>query len=184
MDFRMKGDRMIISSIISEYLRYKKLGEGAIQQTPGEGLNQLFGDGNNSISVIVSHISGNLKSRFTDFLTTDGEKSWRNRDTEFEKRNLSKSDLLQLWDEGWFVLSTTLNELTDDDLNKLVTIRGKELTVADALHRSLAHISYHVGQIVFIARMIIGKEWKSLSIPCGGSSKYNQNPDKEKGAKI
>ena len=173
---------MIISSIKYEYLRYKKLGEGAIKQIPEDGLNKLFGDDNNSISVIVAHISGNLKSRFTDFMTTDGEKSWRKRDTEFKKRNLTKSKLLQLWDDGWVVLFTTLDELSDDDLDDTVTIREKELTVADALHRSLAHISYHVGQIVFIARMIVGKEWKSLSIPRDGSNAYNQSPDKKKGA--
>jgi hypothetical protein len=173
---------MIISSIKYEYLRYKKLGEGAINQTPEDGLNKLYGDDNNSISVIVAHISGNLKSRFTDFLTTDGEKPWRKRDAEFEERDLTKSELLLLWDNGWIVLLTTLDELSDNDLDKTVTIREKELTVADALHRSLAHVSYHVGQIVHIARMIVGKEWKSLSIPRGGSNTYNQNPDKEKGA--
>jgi uncharacterized damage-inducible protein DinB len=175
---------MLMSSIISEYLKYKKFGEGAILQTPEDGLDKLFGDDNNSIAVIVSHISGNFKSRFTDFLTTDGEKPWRNRDTEFEGRKLSKAELLQLWDEGWLVLSTTLNELTDDDLDKTIFIRRKELTIAEALHRSLAHTSYHVGQIVFIARMILGEKWKSLSIPRGGSDKYNQNPDKEKGIKF
>ena len=172
---------MIISSIKYEYLRYKKLGEGAIIQTPEDGLNKVFGDDNNSISVIAAHISGNLNSRFTDFLTTDGEKPWRRRDAEFEKRNLTKSELLQLWDDGWVVLLTTLDELSDVDLDKTITIREKELTVADALHRSLAHVSYHVGQIVYIARMIVGKEWKSLSIPRGGSNAYNQNQDKEKG---
>jgi len=173
---------MIISSIKSEYLRYKKLGESAIKQTPENGVNKLFGDDNNSISVIVAHIAGNLNSRFTDFLATDGEKPWRNRDAEFEKRNLTKSELLQLWDDGWVVLLTTLDELSDDDLDKAITIREKELTVADALHRSLAHVSYHVGQIVYIARMIVGKEWISLSIPRGESNTYNQNRDRERGA--
>jgi hypothetical protein len=173
---------MIISSIKYEYLRYKKLGEGAIKQTPEDRLNKVLGDDNNSISIIVVHISGNLSSRFTDFLITDGEKPWRKRDAEFEERDLTKSELLHLWDDGWIVLFTALDELSDDDLGKTITIREKELTVADALHRSLAHVSYHVGQIVYIARMIVGKEWKSLSIPRGGSNTYNQNPDKEKGA--
>jgi uncharacterized damage-inducible protein DinB len=172
---------MIISSIKSEYLRYKKLGESAIKQTPESELSKVFGDDNNSISVIAAHISGNLNSRFTDFLTTDGEKPWRRRDAEFEKRNLTKSELLQLWDDGWVVLLTTLDELSDVDLDKTITIREKELTVADALHRSLAHVSYHVGQIVYIARMIVGKEWISLSIPRGESNTYNQNRDEEKG---
>lgn len=171
---------MIINSIKSEYLRYKKLAEGAIQQTPEASINKVLGEDNNSISVIVFHISGNLKSRFTDFLTTDGEKEWRKRDTEFEERQLTKSELFNVWDDGWNVLITTLDELTDNDLNKKVTIRKKELSVADALHRSLAHFSYHVGQIVFIARMIVGKEWVSLSIARGGSVDYNKNPDKEK----
>jgi len=174
---------MIISSIKYEYLRYKKLGEGAIKQAPEDGLNMLFGDDNNSISTIVAHISGNLNSRFTDFLITDGEKPGRKRDTEFEERNLTKSELLKLWDDGWVVLFTTLDELSEEDLGKTITIREKELTVADALHRSLGHISYHVGQIVYIARIIVGKEWKSLSIPRGGSNTYNQNPYKEKGGK-
>jgi len=171
---------MIIDSIKSEYLRYKKLAEGAIQQTPEASINKVLGEDNNSISIIVFHISGNLKSRFTDFLTTNGEKEWRKRDTEFEKRQLTKLELINVWDDGWNVLITTLDELTDDDLNKKVTIRKKELSVADALHRSLAHFSYHVGQIVFIARMIVGKEWVSLSIARGGSVDYNKNPDKEK----
>ncbi|MCH7517047.1 MAG: DUF1572 family protein, partial [Bacteroidetes bacterium] len=155
---------MIINSIKSEYLRYKKLAEGAIQQTPEAGINKVLGEDNNSISVIVFHISGNLKSRFTDFLTTDGEKEWRKRDTEFEKRQLTKSELINIWDEGWNVLITALEELTDDDLSKKVIIRKKELSVVDALHRSMAHLSYHIGQIVFIARVIAGKEWVSLSI--------------------
>jgi len=165
---------MLVESIKSEYLRYKNLGEKAIDQVPEEGLNKVFGDDNNSISVIVAHISGNLKSRFTDFLTTDGEKSWRNRDTEFEEINLSRNELIKKWNDGWSILLTTLDELTDDDLDKTITIRGKELSVAEALHRSLAHLSYHVGQIVLIARIIAGKNWKSLSIPRGGSENYNQ----------
>ena len=125
---------MIVESIKSEYLRYKSLAEGAFEQTTEEGLNTIFGEDNNSISVIVFHISGNLKSRFTDFLTTDGEKTWRQRDTEFIEREVSRSELIRKWNEGWNVLLNTLNELTDSDLDKTVTIRGKELTVAEALH--------------------------------------------------
>jgi len=156
---------MIISSIKSEYLRYKNLAERAIEQTPEKELYKLFGEDNNSISIIVSHISGNLKSRFTDFLTTDGEKEWRKRDTEFEEKHLPKTELMDSWNEGWNILLNTLAELNDNDLSKIITIRNEEMTVAKALHRSLAHTSYHVGQIVFIARMIVGKDWKSLSIP-------------------
>ena len=171
---------MIISSIKSEYLRYKKLGEGAIEQIPNDGINKVFGEDNNSISVIVYHISGNLKSRFTDFLKTDGEKSWRKRDTEFFERNFTREELTEKWNEGWNVLMETLAILSDADLNKVVTIRNKELTVIEALHRSLAHASYHVGQIVYIARTTVGKDWKSLSIPRGESVEYNKNPVKEK----
>ena len=171
---------MIVESLKSEYIRYKSLAEDAFEQSTEEGLNKVFGEDNNSISVIVFHISGNLKSRFSDFLTTDGEKSWRHRDTEFEEREVSRSELIRKWNEGWNVLLNTLNELTDSDLDKTVTIRGKGLTVAEALHRSLAHLCYHVGQIVFIAKIIAGRRWKSLSIPRGGSEKYNRNPDKEK----
>lgn len=172
---------MIISSIKSEYLRYKNLGEGSIEQLPDEGINKVFGDDNNSIAVIVSHISGNLRSRFSDFLTTDGEKTWRKRDSEFFQRNLTRKDLIEKWNEGWKVLLDTLAELSDTDMDKAVTIRNYELKVIEALHRSLAHISYHVGQIVFIARSIVGKDWKSLSVPRGGSEEYNKNPFMEKG---
>lgn len=173
---------MIIESIKSEYLRYKVLAEGAFEQISEEGLNKLYGDDSNSISVIVCHISGNLKSRFTDFLTSDGEKTWRKRDTEFEERNLSRNDLIKKWNEGWNVLLNSINALTDNDLEKMNTIRGKDITVAEALHRSLAHLSYHVGQIIFIAKMIAGKNWRSLSIPRGGSEQYNLNADKGKRA--
>jgi hypothetical protein len=171
---------MIVSSIKSEYLRYKKLGEGAIDQVQDERINKVFDDDNNSIAVIVSHMSGNLKSRFTDFLITDGEKSWRKRETEFFQRNLTREELLEKWNDGWTVLLGTLDQLSDTDLNNVVTIRNNELTVIETLHRSLAHTSYHVGQIVFIARTIVGKYWKSLSVPRGGSEMYNLNPDKEK----
>ncbi|UCH65815.1 MAG: DUF1572 family protein [Ignavibacterium sp.] len=171
---------MIISSIKFEYLRYKKLGEGAIEQIPDDGINKVFGNDNNSIAVIVSHISGNLKSRFTDLLTTDGEKIWRKRDTEFFQRNLTRKDLVEKWNVGWKVLVDTLDGLSDKDIDKFVTSRNQELTVIEALNRSLAHTSYHVGQIVYIARAIVGKEWKSLSVPRGASEIYNLNPDKEK----
>jgi hypothetical protein len=171
---------MFLSSIKSEYLRYKKLGEGAIEQVTEVGINKVLGDDNNSIAVVVYHVSGNLKSRFTDFLTSDGEKSWRKRETEFIERNPTREELNDKWNEGWNVLLNILATLTESDLSKVVTIRNKELTVMEALHRSLAHTSYHVGQIVFIARTIVGKDWKSLSVPRGGSDIYNLNPEKEK----
>jgi hypothetical protein len=116
------------------------------------------------------HVSGNLKSRFTDFLTADGEKPWRDRDAEFQSRRVTQAELLEKWEEGWGVLFATLRDLTDSDLGRSVTIRNHPLSAAEALHRSLAHISYHVGQIVFIAKAMRGKEWENLSIPPGQSS--------------
>ena len=171
---------MIVDSFKAEYQRYKKLGEGAIKQVPDDSINKVIGEDNNSISVIVYHISGNLKSRFTNFLTTDGEKVWRKRDIEFIERNVTRSELIGKWSEGWNILMETLAALSDADINKVVTIRGKDLLVIEALHRSLAHTCYHVGQIVFIARTIVGKDWKTLSIPRGGSEEYNKNPILEK----
>ena len=171
---------MIIKAIISEYKRYKSLADLAIEQVGKKEFHQVFGDDGNSIAVIVKHLAGNLKSRFTNFLTEDGEKPWRNRDNEFEDENETSNELLVRWNETFEILFKQLNSLTDNDLNKIVKIRGSELTVADALERSLAHTSYHVGQIVLIAKWYTGKQWKSLSIPRGGSKEYNKNPTKEK----
>lgn len=167
---------MIIDSIKTEFLKYKRIGEGALRQVPDSEINKPVGDENNSITVIVRHISGNLTSRFTDFLTSDGEKPWRNRDGEFESVDLDPEGLIKVWDEGWKVLLNTLDSLTDDDIEKTVKIRGKELQVIEALHRSLAHLSYHVGQIVIIARSFAGDGWQTLSIAKRKSADYNKNP--------
>jgi uncharacterized damage-inducible protein DinB len=172
--------RPIISSIEAEYRRYKLLAEAAIHQLDEARLVENAGGAGNSIATLVWHLSGNLKSRFTDFLTTDGEKPWRNRDAEFLPRRLTKSEILQKWEEGWRVLFTTLQDLSDDDLSRSVTIRGSALSVPEALHRSLAHASYHVGQIVFMAKAMCGADWQYLSIPPGRSSEYDQNPAREK----
>lgn len=171
---------MIIESIKSEYQRYKSGAEMAIVQVKDDDLHKVFGEDGNSIAVIMNHISGNLKSRFTNFLTEDGEKSWRNRDEEFEEKLEDRTILLKKWDEAWRILFDEINSLKDSDLGKVVRIRGKELTVSDALQRSLAHVSYHVGQIVLLARTHVGSEWKSLSIPRGKSQEYNLNPTKER----
>jgi hypothetical protein len=172
---------MIIESLRSEYLRYKNLAEGAIAQIDDKVIYQIFGDESNSIAIVMNHLSGNLKSRFTDFLTSDGEKPWRHRDEEFEETKLSRDELLRTWEEAWSVLWNELENLTDEQLQNSVKIRGEELKVIEALHRSLTHFSYHVGQIVFIAKSSLGKNWKSLSIPEGKSEQYNENPAKEKG---
>ena len=166
----------IIDSIRAEYLRYRALAEAAIDQLSDDELSAPGPNGGNSIAVICWHVSGNLQSRFTDFLTSDGEKSWRSREEEFQTRTVSRSDLLAKWNQGWAVLLGTLAALTDEQLQDTVTIRGQPLRVHEALHRSLAHLSYHVGQIVYVAKSLRGKDWKFLSIPPGKSDAYNQAP--------
>jgi hypothetical protein len=168
----------LIKSIEAEYRRYKALAEAALEQVPEASLSQPA-DGN-SLAVICWHVSGNLQSRFTDFLTSDGEKPWRQREEEFAARVVSRTDLLGKWNQGWEVLFATLGALADGDLAKSVVIRGQSFAVHEALHRSLTHTSYHVGQIVYLARSICGDEWQYLSIPPGGSAAYNANPALEK----
>jgi hypothetical protein len=132
--------------------------------------------------VICWHLSGNLQSRFTDFLSTDGEKPWRQREEEFRARTVTRAELNAKWSQGWNALLDTLETLRDDQLSATVTIRGQPLLVHEALLRSLAHLSYHVGQIVYIAKSLRGGEWKFLSIPPGQSDAYNRNPTMEKAA--
>ena len=128
----------------------------------------------------VAHLGGNLKSRFSDFLSSDGEKPWRDRDGEFDIANLTMDSSLQLWTEGWETLNNTLESLQDSDLEKIVQIRGKKLSVSSALTRSLSHTSYHVGQIVLLAKIILGQSWKTLSVVRNGSKMYNTDPKLEK----
>jgi hypothetical protein len=168
----------VTSSIAAEFRRYKLLGEAAIAQVNEADLARAAGE-DNSIAVVVWHIAGNLRSRFTDFLTTDGEKPWRNRDEEFEERVVTRQELLAKWESGWQALFSALASLTDAELDRTVTIRGRPLVVSDALLRSLAHTSYHVGQIVYIAKSLHGAAWQTLSIPKGASATYNQNPGRE-----
>ena len=162
--------RKILSSIESEWRRYKILAERALEQTRDNELGKGSPGEGNSVAVIVSHIAGNLKSRFTDFLTTDGEKPWRDRDAEFQPRpKVTRREVMETWDEGWKTLFAALDPLMDDDLTRMVTIRGEKMLVHEALHRLLAHTSYHVGQIVYIAKSFRGSEWNCLSIPLGKS---------------
>jgi proteasome lid subunit RPN8/RPN11 len=178
-----RGEVMsIIESIRGEYLRYKKLAEAAIAQVPDDKLAAIASDQSNSIIVICWHVSGNLKSRFTDFLTADGEKPWRKRDEEFDAREVGRADLLTRWEDGWSALFGALAGLSDDALSREVTIRDQKLSVIEALHRSLAHTSYHVGQIVYLAREAAGSAWTSLSIPKGQSAAFNANPSGQKPA--
>jgi Protein of unknown function (DUF1572) len=172
----------IIDSIRDEYLRYKALGEAAMAQLADDQLCDAGPSKQNSIAVIVWHLAGNLRSRFTDFLTTDLEKPWRQRDEEFEPRVVGRAELLAKWQQGWDVLAGTLGTLTDEDLGRTVTVRGQALEAHEVLLRLLAHTAYHVGQIVFIAKAARGAEWRHLSIPPGQSAAYNQNPTGERAA--
>ena len=144
--------RALVESIAGEYHRYHALAEGAFAQLRDPELSAPPPGGGNPVAVIVWHLGGNLASRFTDFLTSDGEKPWRNREEEFDDRQVSRDQLIAKWESGWKPLAETLAALADDDLTRTITIRGQELTVHAALHRSLSHFAYHVGQIVFIAK--------------------------------
>lgn len=170
----------MIKDLSDEYARYRVVGEKAIQQVSDEGLNEVLSPDNNSIGMIVRHISGNLISRFTDFQTSDGEKPWRDRDSEFEETKYDRHDVEQMWAQGWVVLELALAQLTDEDLQKQVYIRGHAWTIHEALCRSLAHFSYHVGQLVLMARILSASDWQWISIPKGQSALYNQNPTREK----
>jgi uncharacterized damage-inducible protein DinB len=172
--------RAILSSIESEYRRYDALARRAIEQLDEAELARAD-DGGNSVATIAWHVGGNLVSRFTDFLTTDGEKPWRDREGEFEARRPTRAELLAHWERGQEALFGALAELSDADLARSVTIRGVALTVAEALQRSLAHTAYHVGQIVLRARALRGAGWRFLSIPPGGSAAYAADPTREKG---
>jgi hypothetical protein len=166
----------VIQSVTAEFRRYMALGDSTLSQLNEEQLSVAGPAGGNSIAVLVWHISGNLSSRFTDFLTSDGEKAWRRRDEEFLQRTVTRAELLEKWNSGWSVLFTALSDLSDDHLRKTVAIRGQLFEVHDALHRALGHISYHVGQIVYLGKSLRGDSWNCLTIPIGGSEAYNRNP--------
>jgi hypothetical protein len=171
----------MVSSIEAEWRRYKTTAEGAFRQLLDEEIGKPGPGNGNSVAVIVWHIAGNLKSRFTDFLNSDGEKPWRHRDMEFAPRlNVTRAELLAQWNEGWDVLFTALEPLQDADLTRTVTIRGENFLVYEALHRLLPHTSYHVGQIIYLVKCFRGTDWIYLSIPPGKSEEYNRNPVHEK----
>lgn len=156
-----------------QFLYYKTLGEKAIEQLEPEQLFVSLNEDTNSIATIVKHLHGNMLSRWTDFLTTDGEKEWRNRDGEFENDTKDKNELLKQWNQGWECLFNTLNSLKSEDLDKIIYIRNEGHTVLEAINRQLAHYPYHVGQMVFYAKILKKSEWTSLSIPKNKSNDYN-----------
>ena len=170
----------IVESITGEFRRYKALAEGALAQLSDAELAVPAPGGGNSIATICWHVAGNLRSRFTDFLTTDGEKPWRKREEEFQARHVSQAELLTHWERGWAALLGALGELCEPDLDRTVTIRGQSFRVDEALHRALAHVAYHVGQIVYAAKAIRGSEWRYLSIPPGQSDAFNRDPSMQK----
>jgi len=170
----------MISDFVDEYHRYRLLAEKAIAQVSDEALNRRLTEEGNSIAMIARHVGGNLASRFSGFLTEDGEKPWRDRDAEFETRDYTRPEVREWWARGWDVLERELGALDDGDLARAVRIRGQSLTVHAALCRSLSHVAYHVGQIVLLARGTSGEAWQSLSIPKGQSAEYNLNPTREK----
>lgn len=176
----MKMKSNAVAAYWLEFNRYKNIIEKTVAQVSDDQLNHVpFKDGN-SIAMIVRHLSGNLLSRFTDFLTTDGEKPWRNREQEFLEGTYERTDLLHNWEKAWFNLEKELSDLGEDDLKKEITIRGVSLLVNEALNRSMAHIAYHAGQVALLGRMYKEEDWQWLSIPRGKSAEYNLNPSLEK----
>lgn len=162
-----------LESIKKQFLYYKMLGEKAMEQLQDEQLFRQYNEESNSIAILVNHITGNMLSRFTDFLTTDGEKPWRNRDAEFTNPFNSKEELMNRWNEGWDCLLKVLEQLSDADLERMVYIRNDGHTVIEAINRQLAHYPYHIGQIVFIAKMLKNEDWQTLSIARNKSADYN-----------
>jgi hypothetical protein len=172
----------VIKSLEDEYRRYKALAEAAIAQLGDEEIAQNGPGDSNSIDMLVRHIAGNLQSRFTDFRTSDGEKPWRRRDDEFEPAALNREQLLALGDSAWGVLFAEIAKVTDVDLSATVTVRRQPLRIDEALHRSLAHTAYHVGQIVYVAKAMRAGAWRTLSIPKGKSEEYNRTASAETAA--
>lgn len=169
----MNTSESYLESVKKQFLYYKILGEKAIAQLEPEQLFVSVNEDTNSIAAIVKHISGNMLSRWTDFLTTDGEKEWRNRDAEFENDLQSKEEVILVWNKGWDCFLVALNSLKPEQLSDIIYIRNEGHTVIEAINRQLAHYPYHVGQIVFYAKQLKNNPWDSLSIPKNKSGNYN-----------
>ena len=169
----MKTSENYLNNIRKLFRFYKQLGTGALAQIPENKIHYSPHEESLSTALIVKHISGNMLSRFTNFLTEDGEKPWRNRETEFEDTVKDKVHLLEIWEKGWSCLLGELDALEPNHLQQLVLIRNEKHTVLEALNRQLGHYSYHIGQIVYLGKMIQGNQWNSLSIPKGKSEEFN-----------
>ncbi|WP_142682978.1 DUF1572 family protein [Chitinophaga polysaccharea] len=170
----MSIQSIYLQSVLKRFEIHRELGFKTIQRLNKDQLNWQPEGAPNSITMIIKHLHGNMLSRWTDFLTTDGEKPGRNRDQEFEEDNYSYEQILQLWNEGWDCMLTAIRALQDTDLDRTVFIRNEPHIVIDAINRQLAHVPYHVGQIVYIGKMILKDKWESLSIPKGGSAAFNK----------
>ncbi|MBK8227227.1 MAG: DUF1572 family protein [Flavobacteriales bacterium] len=164
-----------LDSARKEFAYYRTLGEKTFNQLPDADLFREPAPGSNSIAVIVQHLHGNMLSRWTDFLTSDGEKPWRNREGEFEPGVTTREEVLRLWNEGWDRLFTAIDPLTAEQLDGIVHIRTEPHTVAQAITRQLAHVPYHVGQIVLLGKLFKGEGFQSLSIPRGGTAAFNKD---------
>jgi Protein of unknown function (DUF1572) len=163
-----------LDEVRRQFRGYKRLGEGAMSQLKEEEMFITLDPESNSVAILVKHLAGNMRSRFTDFLTTDGEKPNRNRDQEFEiTANTTREQIMRWWEEGWTQVFSTIAALKPEDLLRTVTIRGEPHTVLQAINRQLAHYSGHVSQIIFLAKHLRSREWKTLSIPRSKSQGFN-----------
>lgn len=164
----------LIEDATSLFRYYKQLAEGAMEQVADEQLFATLDEEMNSIAIVVKHMAGNMRSRWTDFLTTDGEKPDRNRDTEFVDPARTRVELMEVWKRGWEKVFGALSQLSDRDLTARVTIRGEPHSVMQAIQRQIAHYAYHCGQIVFLAKHFKGRDWKSLSVPRNRSAEFHR----------
>ena len=162
-----------LKSVSRIFALYKQLGEKAMAQVDDQELNWQANEDSNSIATIVKHMWGNMLSRWTDFLTADGEKPWRQRDAEFENDKPTRAQVMKLWEEGWKCLFNTLDSLTAEDMDRIVYIRNEGHTVNEAISRQIAHYAYHVGQIVYVSKLRVTDNWQSLSIPRNKTAEYN-----------
>ncbi|WP_417887001.1 DUF1572 family protein [Zunongwangia sp.] len=170
----MNTETNYLKSIQNEFVYYKSLGEKTIEQLEDDELFWQYNKESNSVAILINHLSGNMKSRWTDFLTSDGEKQWRNRDLEFEAVLNTRKEVLLAWEEGWAILFDALNKIESKHFQQEIYIRNQRHSIIEAINRQLAHYSYHIGQLVFLGKMIISEKWKELSIPKNQSTHFNR----------
>lgn len=170
----MSIEKHFLDAVSRRMREYKRLGEGAMAQLQDHEFSLRPNEVSNSMAQLVAHLSGNMRSRWTNFLTEDGEKPWRNRDQEFEDQLTSRQEILSSWESGWDTFLGATENLDPADLLRIITVRSEPLTVLDAITRQVAHYSMHIGQMLYLAKIIRGDDWNSLSIPRGGSADYNR----------